>query len=131
MAGFIRTTPDRFAADMTGILSEFVGKVDRETPEAVRAACKVARKRAKAGAPSKHKDGYKSGFSYKVRTVNGRAVGYVGNRLKPGLVHLLEKGHATPAGGRVEGRPHMAPAADEAFEVFEREVGAAIDRALR
>ena len=131
MGGYVHTTPDRFAADLSGILKEFEADVDKALPGAVRESCKVGRKVARQLAPSRHKDGYRSGFTYKQRKEKGRVIGAVGNRLKPGLVHLLEKGHATPAGGRVAGIPHMAPAADRAFETFEREIDQAIKGALR
>ena len=56
--------------------------------------------------------------------------GEVGNRAKPGLVHLLEKGHATLTGRRTAAYPHMAPAFEEVQEEFYKEVADAVGRAL-
>lgn len=49
------------------------------------------------------------------------------NREYGWLVHLLENGHAKAGGGRVEGVPHVGPAAEEA----ERELVADAENLLR
>ena len=57
--------------------------------------------------------------------------GEAGTPSMPGLGHLLEDGHAIPGGGFVRARPHIRPAAKEAFEytmaLMEKEIGEALD----
>lgn len=62
------------------------------------------------------------------RSYRGQA-GYLIYCRKPGLPHLLENGHARPDGGRVNGRPHIAPAEEKAVEDFQRAVEEAINHA--
>lgn len=58
------------------------------------------------------------------------AEGEIGSASMPGLAHLLEKGHASIGGGFVGGREHIAPAAEEAFDNFEKYLLEAVQEAI-
>ena len=129
-------SPDKFAVALGGMFSEIEWKLTTNLEQPVTEACKAARKKAAstdAGTPAfKNRTGvYRKSFAYKLDK-KGRyeAFGYVGNRKKPGLVHLLEKGHATMNGGRTRAFPHMEPGAREGEKVLIREAERMAEEAL-
>ena len=65
------------------------------------------------------------GWTSKVEFENAEDIRVrVYNRSKPQLTHLLEYGHAKTNGGRVEGKPHIRPAEEEAARQLVDEVKA-------
>lgn len=106
-------------------ITQAVGEYGRELDEQVRkdvsAAARTARKEiSEISARSLHKSGDYAG-SWAVGDDSGsfgcKKVVY---SKKPGLPHLLEKGHATRNGGRSRAYPHVAPGAAAGFAELER-----------
>lgn len=131
MARNITVEADRFAMALDEIVRGVDEGVAKRMPECVTKACRKGKDATKRAAPVST-GAYRKGFSYRVRKSDGgRDVsGEIGNKDLPGLVHLLEKGHATIGGGRVQGYPHVSVGADEAFAVLEESIGKAVDEAL-
>lgn len=124
---------DEFGKVVQGILDKSVVDLEKGVVPAVSRGCREGRDKCRdyAGAwPLVVTGVYMKGFSYKVDKRNHNCVGEVGNSLKPGLVHLLEKGHATIGGGHVRAYPHVAEAAEDAFKVYEKEIDRAVEEAL-
>lgn len=98
---------DEYASEATEILKE-------ETKKTAKAAVKNLKMRSPEGKGSR-KGHYKDGWTSKAEKEGSSSVSYVVyNRTKPGLIHLLENGHANRGGGRTEGKSHVRPVADEA-----------------
>lgn len=108
--------------------SEKVGKAVRQS---VRKTAKEL-KSGTYGSSGLHKwsEDYMSGFSSHTTSSGMVSEGEVGNKTKPGLVHLLEKGHLTMAGRRTRAYPHMAPAFAEMEKDFMERAKKAIGEAL-
>ena len=125
---------DRFAVALDAIFGSIDRTLSDELDVPVEHACKAARNKAKSKLKKHHgvlTGKYKAGMAYKVdRTGRYESYGYVGNRKKPGLVHLLEKGHATMNGGRTRRIVHMEDGADEGKRVLVEEAEKLVDRAL-
>lgn len=74
---------------------------------------------------------YQRSISHQITERGGDAVsGEIGSKSMPGLAHLLEKGHALVGGGSTRAFRHIAPAADDAFDRFEKVLGDAVQEAL-
>ena len=64
---------------------------------------------------------YARGWTSSIETGKRSAQGVIYNKA-PGLPHLLEHGHAKRGGGRVSGRPHIAPVEETIAQEFTSEV---------
>ena len=125
---------DRFAYGFSKLLEDIGPGVDDALEPAVRKGVQTARKVAKATAPvgpSRHEPGeYRDSLTYTVKKRGGIAEGEVGSKKFPGLVHLLEKGHARVGGGSVGPREHMATGFDAGVPEFQRELLERVARVL-
>ena len=104
-------------------------KVGDAVAKSTRKGVKAVKSHASKGGKHEWSGEYVDGFSSHV-TRGEETVGEIGNKNKPGLVHLLEKGHATLTGRRTNAYPHLAPAFDEIQEDFIRSVEEAVGEAL-
>ena len=117
---------EELVGDIPVCCTEAANKAVRKS---TRKGVNTVKKHAKKGGKHVWSDEYVGGFSSHI-TAGVTVEGEIGNKAKPGLVHLLEKGHATLNGRRTNAYPHMAPAFGEIskhfVETFEKEIGAAL-----
>lgn len=120
---------DQFAAALSEILGDIADGADEAVFQLVHDAVMEGRDEWRRGAKGY---GWKYGGSVTYRTLR-KAHGVEGHIFsrKPGLPHLLEKGHAKIGGGRTGAYPHVKPAADYAFQFARAHLGEYIARELR
>lgn len=103
-------------------LQEYRDVTEEVVKTAVDTVSKETKKIAQSGSPV-DSGGYQKGWTIKKTSEkSGQICMIVYNRAKPGLTHLLEKGHAKRGGGRVEGKAHIAPAEAYAVEQLETKI---------
>ncbi len=119
---------DRFMADFQAILDNVQGVADGSLKAGVKAGCELSRDEWQAGAPVRE-GGYAKSIRYRVEGEGGGVQGHVYST-KPGMPHLLEKGHAKVGGGRTRAIVHIAPAADDGFELCEKVILATLGAGL-
>ena len=93
---------------------------------AVTKAGKTVRKEIMAGAPRDTGAYAKSWRAKKTRESSHILEVTVYSPRRYRLAHLLEHGHAKRGGGRVSGRPHIAPAEQHGIEQLERDITEAL-----
>lgn len=133
MVNEITCGPEDFARSIEALIGNIPPDCSEEVSKAVerstRKGVKAVKGYASKGGIHKWSPEYVGGFSSHV-TKGVVSTGEIGNKAKPGLVHLLEKGHATPTGRRTRSFPHMAPAFDDIQDAFVKDVSESVGRAL-
>ena len=117
-----KITVDRLSDEIMDALEEYKEMTDEGGQTAVDTVSKETKKIVQAGSPVQT-GGYQQGWAVKKTSAKAGQVSItVYNRKKPGLTHLLEKGHAKRGGGRVAGQPHIAPAEQYAVSELENKI---------
>lgn len=94
------------------------GNLDAITKSVARAG---ARELQQKSASTFKGEKYQKGWKVQINQSRTGASATIYNQ-RPGLPHLLEHGHAKRNGGRVEGRPHIAPVETELIEKYQKEI---------
>lgn len=125
---------DAFSAALSDLVGEAFEDVteasNKAVAQSVRKGAKTVRSYAEKGGLHEWSAEYVGGFSSHVSKSGSVAEGEIGNKAKPGLVHLLEKGHATLTGRRTRAYPHMAPAFDDIAKDYSDRMEKAVGHAL-
>ena len=110
-----RSRPDDLTITIMAELQQYSAEVSAQIKEDVRQVAKECLKEVKATSPVKTGE-YKKGWRKKVAFESLDDIRIViHNAAKPQLTHLLEFGHADAMhGGRVDGKPHIYPAQENA-----------------
>ena len=122
---------DGLAKAVTKALSEFSGVCSETVENAVKKTAKETvtqirnAAREKFGGTGEYAKSWKS---KKQKTKSGVYSTVVYNEEHYRLTHLLENGHAKVNGGRVPGKPHIAPAEENAAEMLEQLIREGIER---
>lgn len=109
-------------------LKEYRDVTEDDLEKIARAVAREGAKKLKTNSPRGKGNGgpkghYADGWSVKyIRGMNGKFTFVVHNKNKPGLTHLLEKGHQLRQGGRARAIPHIKPVEEWCNEEFERRV---------
>ena len=120
------TSIDDMTREIMKGLQEYSELADDEMKKAVRKTATSVKKEISANAPHDTGTYAKSWTSSKVRETSHNLQMTVHSRNRYRLAHLLEKGHAKRGGGRVQGKPHIAPAEKNGEELLENLIRKAI-----
>ena len=113
-------------AVMEGLV-EYAELATEDMKAAVKKAGQTVRKEIQAGAPVKT-GAYKKSWAVKTtRETSSFMEVTVHSRNRYQLTHLLEFGHAKRGGGRVSGKPHIAPAEEKGIRQLEEEIRKALE----
>ena len=117
-----KCTIDNLAKTIMEGLQEYADLASEDVKAAVRKAGKNVKADIAANAP-KRTGAYSKSWTVKTQkeTANSLEV-VVHSKNRYQLAHLLEHGHAKRGGGRVAGKPHIAPAEEKAVKQLEEDI---------
>lgn len=117
-----KCTIDNLAKTIMEGLQEYADLASEDVKAAVRKAGKNVKADIAANAP-KRTGAYSKSWTVKTQkeTANSLEV-VVHSKNRYQLAHLLEHGHAKRGGGRVAGKPQIAPAEEKAIKELEQEI---------
>lgn len=113
-----RITMDQLAGEIAKTLEEYDKDLRLQEINIMRKICSSGAAAVRDSSASTITPRYARGWGYKTEQDRFQIRGFIYHQQAPGLPHLLEHGHAMPQGGRVAGRPHIAPVADKLEEEF-------------
>lgn len=123
---------DSLGAEIAKLMEEYASDIAADMKAEAKTVAKEAVKELKQNSPKgpgSKKGHYKDGWSSKVERENAVSIDIkVYNKKKPGLTHLLEKGHAKRGGGRVSGTPHISIVEQQAIENYEKRLKERLSR---
>ena len=117
-----RVSVDGLADAVMEGLREYAALATDDVKKAVREAGKTVKQEISATAPRDTGAYAKSWAIKSVKETSDSLEVVVHSKKRYRLTHLLEHGHAKRGGGRVAGRPHIAPAEQKGIEQLEREI---------
>ena len=123
---------DDLSRAVAKVLDEYEESVIETVKRVTNELAKEGLSKVKAASPvsgkSPKRSAYRSGWSKKVITNRMGASAIIYNGKYPGLVHLLEKGHALRNGGRSAAYPHVEPVQDWMNDELQKRIKEAIQK---
>ena len=113
------TSIDDMAAEIMRGLTEYADLADSAMKAAVKKTATSVKKEISANAPKRTGRYAKSWTTKKTKENSHSLEMTVHSKNRYQLAHLLEKGHAKRGGGRVSGKPHIAPAEENGVQLLE------------
>lgn len=113
------TSIDDMADEIIKGLTEYADLADTAMKKAVRKTATSVKKEISANAPKRTGKYAKSWTTKKVKENSHSLEITVHSKDRYQIAHLLEHGHAKRNGGRVAGKPHIAPAEENGADLLE------------